>query len=223
MRNLITGVLALSFVAAANAQLAVTEIWAGGIAGDEATSDWVEITNLGGQAAPTAGWYYDDDSADPTKDDPVLGLGSIAAGESVIVLISWEDDWNSFADAELAFTTQWDVNGSLNGVQIGYVDGGSGLGSGGDGAFFFDGNQAGANTVVSQTYVGPTDVASFVSLGDGSWTNQLAQVGVLDAYASNNPATNAPNIGPAIGSPGILPEPTSLVLLSAALLAVRRR
>ena len=223
MRNLLAGALALAIVSAAQAQIKVTEIWAGGLSGAEATSDWFELTNFGATAVSASGWFYDDDSADPTADDPILGLTSIAAGESVIVLTSWEDDWATAADAIGDFTAQWNVGGSLTGVAIGYVDGGGGLGSSSDAVYVFDSNLIGANTIASQGYSTDAEPESFVSQADGSWpSDQLAQVGVLGAYASNFPASDGLSV-PAIGSPGVVPEPASLALLSLALLAIRRR
>ena len=89
--------------------LQITEMWIGGLEGSEATSDWFEITNFGDTAATglTADLlYYDDDSADPTKDDPLLGVDTIAAGESVVYLVSWEDDFD-LAAATDAFVAMW--------------------------------------------------------------------------------------------------------------------
>lgn len=221
MRTLLTGVSVLACAAGANANIVVSEIWAGGLDGTESTSDWFELTNLGGSAVDPTGWYYDDSSNDPTSDDPVLGLNPIAAGESVIVLVSWEDDFLFASDAITAFAAQWNVGGSLSGVQIGYVDGGGGLGSGTDAVFVYDGNNAGAGTIAGQQYVGPTTVASFVTDGAGVWSNQAAVDGVLGAYESNLGATDT--LGPAIGSPGVIPEPATLMLLPLAGFALRRR
>ncbi len=222
MRAFLMGAAALLSAATANANIVVSEIWAGGLAGTEATSDWFELTNLGGAAVDPTGWYYDDSTNDPTSDDPVLGLGSIAAGESVIVLTSWEDDFLTAADAITAFTAQWDVASSLSGVQIGYVDGGGGLGSGTDAVFIYDGNNAGANTLAAQQYVGPTLPASFVTDGAGNWSNQAAVAGVLGAYESNFAASDGLT-EKAVGSPGVIPEPGTLMLLALAGLAVKRR
>jgi len=224
MRIVLVGAAALWLVVAAQANIVVTEIWPGGIAGAETTSDWFELTNYGAADVAVSGWYYDDNSNDPTSSDPIEGLTSIAAGESVILLASWEDDYAIVADAIASFEASWDVANALDNVQIGWVAGGGGLGGGGDAVHVYDGNTAGANTIATQTYIGPTAPASFVTAPDGTWNNELAQVGLWGAYASALPASDAPGIGPAIGSPGRVPEPASLALLSlGAVAALRRR
>ena len=78
-------------------------MWVGGLDGTEATSDWFEFTNFGDMAAIglDGNLYYDDNSADPTVDDQMFGVDTIAPGESVIYLTSWEDDWATAADAIL--------------------------------------------------------------------------------------------------------------------------
>lgn len=221
-KAIMAGALLAAAGATASANLAITEIWAGGFAGAEATSDWVEITNFGASAVSLSGVYYDDDSADPTKDDELLGISSIGAGESVIVLISWEDDYASSSDAINAFTATWGA-ANIAGVQIGYVDGGSGLGGGGDAAFFFDGNASGANTIASQAYNGPTDPASFIYNPSSGTFGDLAQAGVFGAFESVLPASDA-NADPAIGSPGVVPTPASAALIGlGGLVATRRR
>ncbi|MEZ6318621.1 MAG: hypothetical protein R3B49_07710 [Phycisphaerales bacterium] len=221
-KAIMAGALLAAAGASASANLVITEIWAGGFGGAEATSDWVEITNFGASAVSLAGTYYDDDSADPTKNDPLEGIASIAAGESVIVLISWEDDYATSTDAISAFTATWGA-GNLAGVQIGYVTGGSGLGGGGDAAFFFDGNTAGANTIASQAYAGPTEAASFIYNPNTGLFGDSAQAGVFGAFNSVLPASDA-GADPAVGSPGLVPAPASAALIGVGgLVATRRR
>ncbi|GJM17831.1 MAG: hypothetical protein DHS20C14_00440 [Phycisphaeraceae bacterium] len=216
-----TAACALTLAAgAASASLTITEIWAGGVSGTEQTADWVEITNFGNSSVSFSGVYYDDDSADATKDDEVFGIGSIAAGESVIVLVSWEDNWGSATDALDAFAAVWGA-GNLAGVQIGYVDGGSGLGGGGDAAYFFDGNTSAAATLASQSYAGPALPASFIYNPGTISFGDLAQGGVYGAYTSDQPASDDGTF--AIGSPGVVPAPMSAAVLGLGGLAAMRR
>jgi hypothetical protein len=225
------GLIAHPAVSSPNIQ--ITEIWPGGIAGAEATSDWFELTNFGDMAATglDGNLYYDDDSGDPTVDDQLFGIDSIAPGESVIYVVSWEDDFATSADAINAFTAMWGAPaGDLSGVQIGYVDGGSGLGGGGDAVAIFDGNTAGppTNLIDFEGYDPPTQKESFVSNPDGTWVNNtFAQTGVWDAYAGNFNATDDEFSAPPIGSPGsvgsVVPEPSGIVLAALGMLVIAAR
>lgn len=225
------GLLAAT-LASSNAQAAIdmriTEIWPGGLDGTESTSDWFELTNVGDMAATgiDGAWFYDDNSNDPTSNDPLIGINTIAPGESVIYVVSWEDDYATPVDAITAFTNMWGAPaGNLGGLQIGYIPGGGGLGGGGDRVNVYDGNTAGATLLADGEYLGPATEASFVSGADavfnpGGGLPLVAQVGVLGAYAGNLPASDAPGIGLAIGSPGVVPEPSSCLLLVGSILAL---
>ena len=216
----VLAMLALTVSPAYAMNLQITEIWAGGLDGSEYTEDWFEVTNFGESTESLGGLYYDDDSADPTKDSPLMGIDTIAPGESVIYVVDestgislFEDMWGS-------------PNGDLSNVQIGYVDG-SGLGGGGDAVYLFDGNTSEANLVATAAYSVDTQLESFVSGADGTWVeNTFAANGVLGAYEGNLPATDEPEMGHPIGSPGVVPEPSMaammLGLLAAAGMAFRR-
>ncbi len=210
--------------------LQITELWPGGLAGAEATSDWFELTNFGDMAATglDGNLYWDDDSFDPTKNDPLVGIGTIAPGESVIYVVSWEGGFATSADAISAFSAMWDAPaGDLSGVQIGYVDGGSGLGGSGDVAVVFDGNTSAATPVDFAAYTAVSQEESFVSGFDGAWVdNTFAQVNVLGAYLGNNNATDDALSTPPIGSPGTVagvPEPSGIALAALALLSLVSR
>ncbi len=217
-----------------SADLKLTEIWSGGLSGAEATSDWFEVTNFGSGAATglDGNVFYDDDSVTAAQDDPLVGIDTIAPGESVVVLVSWEDDWATAQDAIDAFTTQWGApNGDLTGVQIGYIDGGSGLGNG-DVAVLFDGNTAISDVIDGAAYPAGGTIPSYVAEPNGDFLNfaglieapvRLAAVGVLGAYESNGPASDGVT-EPAIASPGtVVPEPASLALIGVGLAAFARR
>jgi len=219
---LLSSLAAGSAHAAANLQ--ITELWAGGLSGSENTSDWFELTNFGDTAATglDGNLYYDDNSDDPTVNDPMTGIDTIAPGESVIYLASWEDDYSTLSAAIADFVAMWGApNGALSSVQIGGVIGGSGLSGGGDAVNVFDGNTAGATTLDRESY-SSSMLASWVSDASGNWNDDLAQVGVLGGYEGNLDATSS-NGAPPIGSPGAVPEPTSLALLSLGGLAMLRR
>jgi hypothetical protein len=216
--------------AAAAADLQITELYAG-LTGEDGTEDWLELTNYGDTAADmggdandlfgSAGWnfYYDDESADPTKNTALRGILSIAPGESVIYLI---DSTVSGAPGNIDdMQTIWG-----GGYQVGIIANAGGLGQGGDAAYVFDGNLEDSNTVDSASYDSIGDLATLDVAPDGTTADSV--VGVNGAYVSN--AFFNDNIGEApdydwtlIGSPGVVPEPATMSLLALAGVAVLRR
>lgn len=220
MKKALCLVAALAFSASAMGDIIISEIWPGGIAGAELMSDWFELTNTGPAAVNPTGWYYDDNSNDPTSNDPLIGITSIAPGESVIYLVSWEDSWTNEANAAQAFTDVWGA-ANLVGVQIGTVTGGGGLGGGGDQVNIYDNNIVGAGVIASQSHLA-ADPASYVyNPVTMSWNDELAQDGVYGAFTS---ATQASDAGVfAIGSPGVIPEPAAVLLLAFGAMFIRRR
>lgn len=216
--------------------LTISEVWVGGLDGSEATSDWFEITNFGDMDATglDGTLFYDDNSFDATKNDPLTGIDTIAAGESVIYLVSWEDDFVTAENAITAFEAMWGPPaGDLSGLQIGVVEGGSGLGGGGDAAAVYDGNTEEANLISSAQYGAPAGdnvtFASFIAdkFGDYLFPTLQSQIGVDGAYEGNLPASDGliidegvlideVDIPNAVGSPGTatapVPEPSSIVL-----------
>ncbi|QDT01166.1 hypothetical protein [Adhaeretor mobilis] len=198
--------------------LQVTELWAGNDPNPDLSDDWIEVTNYGDMtwtAAVDGPLFFDDDSQDPVAADPLLGIDSIAPGESVVYVndpvlfgLEWTDLWD-------------DVLAVL--PQVGYHDG-SGLGGGDDGAtLFLDANMNGpeAGEII--------DFAGYIN-ADGAPGQSFDPV--LNRYSvagQNGAIATAPNTNgqPAVGSPGSVPvpEPTAAVLASLALAGslVRRR
>lgn len=196
--------------------LQITEIWPGNEPGSNLTEDWFEITNFGDTAWTAAidgNLWFDDDSFSSSNAVPMVGITSIAPGESVIYVdggASGASDWLAvWSDV----VVPWQV-GNYNGA---------GLGQGGDavgvwitttvpaGAPTFTGAYPDASANGGQSY--NLTLAAFSTAGNAN--NAVATLQLNDANQA------------AIGSPGVpVPEPSSVLLAvagSALLLLGRRR
>ncbi|MFK7868065.1 MAG: ExeM/NucH family extracellular endonuclease [Roseobacter sp.] len=183
---------------ATNPDLQVTEIWPGQ-EGRDITGDWFEITNLGEAAwTPDVGaLFYDDDSDDPSAAASIMGISAIAPGESVIVVTGAD------ASAVDAFKAAW--AGSIDGVQVGYVDGAD-LGGGGDAVTLFldaDGTLTGADIVDVAAY--PDAAANDAQSWDVD-NGQFSEVGALTDVVESTATGGDTGDTPAVGSPGAVTE-----------------
>lgn len=214
--------IAATLTASAGANIVITEIWSGGLAGAESTSDWIEISNFGAMAVTGVDtWFFEDDSANPLVAGAITGITSIAPGESVIVMTDW-DDFGDEIGAQAAFENTWGAS-NLVGVQFGFVQGGPGLGNSGDTVYLYDSNIAGAGVIATQGYPSAGIEESFIwNPNTMSWNNEVAVAGVFGAFASVLPASDGAGVGPAIGSPGVVPTPGAAAILGLAGLRRRR-
>lgn len=193
---------------AATAQLVITEIWQG-VSGPDHTTDWFEVTNFGAAAFDATSLYFDDDSNDPLSAVQLFGIASIGAGESVI-----------FVEGGHVAVTQFMNVWGVAGVQIGWHDG-PGFGQGGDAAYLYDSNTADANLIAGQVF-GATDGGQswFWNPSTMSWNDELSIAGQYGAFESSF----TQEIGyPAVGSPGVIPAPSTLGMLALAGVAGLRR
>lgn len=200
--------------ATALAQLKVTEVWTGQ-GGTDVTADWFEVTNLGLVAwdLNTNPLWFDDSSANPTASAALTGISSIAPGESVVFLEG--------GDAA-GFMAVW--GSMVSGLQVGgYSGSGLSFSQGGDGVNLFDSNLVGAAVIDSITFPAQaTDAFSWI-FNPKNGLYQEAQLGVLDAFASEGLGGDLLDT-PAVGSPGKLPTPGALGVLGlAGALGLRRR
>lgn len=217
--------------------LQVTEIWPGTGNGDDHTSDWFEITNVGDMpwvAATDGELYFDDESAnvfEEEEDDSnpgtfitvqvasfMGGIDSIAPGESVIYVDEAVSTDSSDAAIFLWETTwvQPIQDAGLTSPRLGFYDGSGLSGSGGD-----------AVTLFIDADLDGIDQDDFISRT--AYPSNLGNLGksydtVVGAYTTANfpgvvSAPNDENIV-AIATPGYLvPEPSSVVLVLMAGLA----
>ncbi|MEM1303342.1 MAG: PEP-CTERM sorting domain-containing protein [Planctomycetota bacterium] len=213
---LFTSACLLGLSTAAQAfDLQITEIWPGNEPGENLTSDWFEVTNVGTTAydASADGFlFFDDDSQDFTTADIISGVATIAPGESVIFI----DDSDT---AE--FETVW-ANVVL--PQLGTYNG-SGLSQGGDGVTLFLAPITGPTALIDiidfEIFpdAGSNGGQSYdVSLGAFSTVGNAS--GALASALSNDIGQFAvASVGPAV------PEPSAVALAALATcgLFARRR
>lgn len=210
--------LLIAGAAPARAQLRITEVapWASGNA--PYASDWFELTNTGSTALNIAGFRMDDSSNSFATAAALTGIGSIAAGESVIFLES--------ASANAGFLSTWFGTSAPAGLQVGNYSGtGVGLSTGGDAVYIFNAlgvAQAGVSFGTADA-VSPYQSFDNASGLNGVAITQLSAVGVNGASVAFANAAE-------IGSPGRIapvPEPSTYALLMAGLglvgVVVRKR
>jgi hypothetical protein len=206
--------LLLSSAALADVDFQITEVYVG-LSGEDGTEDWIEVTNMGDMAGDTGTLIYDDESFDPDAGGDLPSF-TLEPGESAVFLVAAGDPLG-YPDAISEFEGIWGA-----GMTIGATDAG-GLSQNGDIAVIMTADGTILDAVAFDDTVGG-QLATIDSIGD---TPMVSQLGVHGAYESN-PFFND-NIGDPpnymislVGSPGLIPEPASLLLLAVAGL-IRRR
>ena len=206
---------ALLAAGAAQAQLAITEVapWSSG--NSPVAADWFELTNFGSSAVDITGYRIDDASNSFASSVALVGITSIAAGESVIFIEG--------ASANANFVSTWFGASGPAGLQIGrYSGAGIGLGTGGDAVNLY----TAAGTLVTRVDFGTSPSAAPFASFDNSAGLSGVTLTVLSAIGVNGAFLTAS--GNEIGSPAsVVPEPgTWAMLLAGAGIvagAVRRR
>lgn len=201
--------LALFAAAAAPSRAALTISEVMSSSGTGGTPDWFELTNTGPGILSLAGYQIDDSSASFATSFPLLGVASLNPGESAVFIESAAPT----TDVP-AFRTFWGGAALLTSIGS-YSGGGLGLSSAGDGVTIFDPTQ----TIVAQVTFGAATTGT--SFDNTSGTPTLSVAGVNRAY---NSASTAPAN---IGSPGVVPEPSTFAFIGVAAtalaFALRRR
>jgi hypothetical protein len=188
----------------AQAALIITEVMSS--SGTGGTPDWFEVTNTGTSAVDITDFRFDDGSFNFNASVSLVGVTSIAAGQSVVFL-------ETAAGVGIAnFRTFW--GGSATTAVIGsYSGSGVGFSSGGDGAAIYDTSE---NSVAKVQFGAATTGSSF-GYDLASYPNQNG-FGGSSVNGSNGAFISANALGN-IGSPGVaffpseVPEPSRLGFL----------
>jgi hypothetical protein len=214
------------------AQLRISEVMSSsGVGG---TADWFEVTNYGSSPVAMTGARMDDNSFTFLSSVELLGVSSIAAGDSAVFI---ETSTLDPAAEVAAFRTFW--GGDATGAPIGYYSGsGISFSSNGDGVVVFDsiGGELTPQTSFPAATAGSSFYWAYGPTGDFVYGSQSA--GVVSAVGTLAGSTfdqvtflsaNAlpQNIG-SIGTAAVsVPEPAGLGLAAAGLslagLAARHR
>jgi len=193
------------------------------------TADWWEITNFGGSAVTISGWKMDDNSFTFANSVALVGVTSIAPGETAVFLES------ATPGTDIPnFRSFW-TGTSATTPQIGsYSGSGVGLSSTGDGVVLFD--SLGSEVTPRVTFGVATTGSSFYYFYDSSGSPAtspnssalLSAVGTISGQVTFASASSSPAN---VGSPGTainaVPEPSALALVAGAAVGgaavVRRR
>jgi hypothetical protein len=216
----------LSVTAIAPAGIIISEV---DPSGSSATSntynvDWFELTNTGAVAQDITGWKIDDNSHAFANAVALRGVTSIAPGQSV-VFAEGVADGSTDGTIDGNFKSFWFGANVPAGFVMGNYGGTSvGLSQTADEVNIYD---AGGNLVTGVGF-GATSLGITLDNAAGAGTSTLPDpiistnsvVGVNGAFSSANVGSASTN---EIGSPGVVPEPASALLVAAGLLPLRRR
>jgi uncharacterized protein YjiK len=174
-------------------RLIISEVapWASG--NSPVQADWFEVTNTKATAIDITDWKFDDSSGSPAAAVALVGITSIAPGESVIFI-----ETATPAATAATFRTNWFGANPPAGLRIGgYTGGGVGLSTGGDAVNLY--NAAGvlqASVLFGASPAGPAFPTFDNAAGLNNVTiSQLSAVAVNGAFAAANSSVE-------IGSPG---------------------
>ena len=198
-------VLALAACAlpvAARAQLIISEVHPTGSSASY-LADWFELSNIGGTTINLTGWRMDDNSFLFANSVALRNVTSIAPGQSIIFLEGNASGSND-GTVNANFTSAWFGGSVPAGLTLAnYGGSGVGLSSGGDGVALYDS----VGALMAKVSFGAATLG--VTFDNAAGLNDttislLSAVGVNNAFQSYS--------GGEIGSPGVVPEPSMLVL-----------
>jgi hypothetical protein len=166
--------------------------------------DWFELSNFGSSSINITGYTMDDNSDSFALSVPLMGVSSIAPGESVVF---FENDGTTLTAQDFE---NWWGSGLGASVQIGtYGGSGVGLGSGGDAVNIFDSSGNPIDGVVFGTATAGTTFV-FDDGATGRSDTGLSLNGVEGAFTSQNGDVGSPGVAP-------VPEPSTLAMIGLGL------
>ncbi|MFO0691546.1 MAG: lamin tail domain-containing protein [Myxococcota bacterium] len=202
-------------VPTARAAIIISEVHPSGSGNAAYGADFFEVTNTGASAVDITGWKMDDNSNSFASSVAIRGVTSISPGQSIILL---EGDATGSNDAAIrsSFLSAWfGANAPASLVVGGYGGSGVGLSTAGDAVNLFD---AAGNRVTGVAFGAATTGVTFDNAaGLGSTTLPLPILTTLSS-AGVNGAFQSPSLE--TGSPGVVPEPGTAMLLGLGLLAL---
>lgn len=219
--NKATSTIALAALTAAatagTSGLQITELWTG-LPGEDGTADWIEITWTGPGTLDTGTLFYDD-SNPSVANGGQLDSFILNSGESAIFLQDSGPSDDLFANAIEEFIAIW---GNVS--NVGYTNGGGGLGQGSDSANLLD---AAGNILASLAYDSSGATATIEQLNGVVRQSVLGENGAYTSaefFNDNDAFGNGVFFGSLVGSPGVVPAPAAFALLGlGGLTAARRR
>ncbi|HVW29277.1 MAG TPA: lamin tail domain-containing protein [Polyangiaceae bacterium] len=166
-------------------RLIISEVASWGSSNSTYAADWFEVTNVGSAAVDMTGWTMDDNSNDVTLSVPIVGVGSVAAGQSVVLI-----EGNSTTASN--FITAWFGGTPPAGFVIGsYSGSGVGLSTSSDAVNLFN---ASGKHITGVTFGAATNNVTFDNTAGLAAVSTLSVAGVNGAFV-------APD-GVETGSPG---------------------
>ncbi len=195
----------------ASAAIIISEVDAAGSATSTYANDWFELTNTGSTAVNITGWKMDDNSNAFASSVALRGVGSIAAGQSVVFVESNTSGSND-ASINAAFIQAWFGGSAPASLVIGnYGGSGVSLSQAADAVNIF----TGSGTLVTRVDFGASTLGrtfdNAAGLNNVTLTS-FSTTGVNGAWLSAN--------GVEVGSPGAIaavPEPSTLALVFTSL------
>ncbi|MDI1298050.1 lamin tail domain-containing protein [Methylotenera sp.] len=192
----------------ANAAVLITEVAPWGSGNAPYATDWFELTNTGSAVVNISGWKMDDNSNSFASATSLIGITSIAAGESVIFTES---------AASASFLSTWFGSKIPAGLQIGnYTGAGVGLSATADAVNIYN---ASGVLQANVTFAASDAIAPYQTFDNATGLNNtaistLSVVGINGAFVASNDVSE-------IGSPGriaaAVPEADSYAMLLVGL------